>query len=102
MNGITHLHTARAERPERVTASELRIKKADDKAVASFVLGLLGLFVFNLVLGPLALILSATAVSQGTTRRGRALLGAVLGAADLIILATLIASNNGVSWHPGV
>ncbi|MCB5910176.1 hypothetical protein [Streptomyces pinistramenti] len=72
---------------------------ADGLAVASFVFGLLGTLVFNVVLGPCALILGALALARRTTRRGRALLGLALGAADLILLAVLVTTDGTVSWH---
>ncbi|MFF9480689.1 hypothetical protein [Streptomyces sp. NPDC014733] len=74
---------------------------ADGMAVASFVLGLLGTLVFNVVLGPCALALGTLALVRRTRRRGRAILGLALGAADLIILATLTAADATVSWHLG-
>ncbi|MFF7730602.1 DUF4190 domain-containing protein [Streptomyces sp. NPDC008001] len=70
-------------------------------AVASFVLGLVGLLVFNVVLGPLALVLATLALWRGTTRRGRAFLGLALGAADLIVLVSLATSDHTVSWSFG-
>ncbi|MFH9869063.1 hypothetical protein ACH4NT_23700 [Streptomyces lydicus] len=72
---------------------------ADGMAVASFILGLLGTLVLNLVLGPCALILGSLALARGTNRRGRALLGLALGAADLLLLALLVTTDGTVSWH---
>lgn len=72
---------------------------ADGMAVASFILGLLGTLVLNLVLGPCALILGGLALARGTNRRGRALLGLALGAADLLLLALLVTTDGTVSWH---
>ncbi|MBC3841813.1 DUF4190 domain-containing protein [Streptacidiphilus sp. 4-A2] len=75
----------------------------DDTAVASFVLGLLGLTFFNLVFGPLALALGGVSLARGTGRRGRALLGMALGAADLVVLAVAFAlHHHGFSWGPVV
>ncbi|MEU6082532.1 DUF4190 domain-containing protein [Streptomyces sp. NPDC047108] len=68
-------------------------------AVASFVLGLVGLLAFNLILGPCALVLGGIALARGTDRRGRALLGMGLGVADLIVLAALVAADNTMSWQ---
>lgn len=82
--------------PDRATASD-----ADQLAVASFVLGLLGLLLFNLVLGPLALTLAALALHRGTTRPARARLGLALGLADLAVLATTLATGHGTLWHLG-
>ncbi|MEV4922150.1 hypothetical protein [Streptomyces roseoverticillatus] len=73
-------------------------READGMAIASFVLGLVGLLVFNVVLGPLALVLATLALTRGTTRRGRAALGLTLGAADLIVLAALATTDHTLSW----
>ncbi|KUL61559.1 hypothetical protein [Streptomyces sp. NRRL S-1521] len=67
-------------------------------AVASFVLGLVGLLVLNLFLGPAAIVLASMALWRGTARRRRALLGLGLGVADLIVLASLVAMDGTVSW----
>ncbi len=68
-------------------------------AAASFILGLVGLLVFNLLLGPAALILGFMALRRGTTHRNRAYLGMGLGAADLIVLAVLTATDHTVTWQ---
>ncbi|WP_327114299.1 DUF4190 domain-containing protein [Streptomyces sp. NBC_01341] len=73
-------------------------READGLAVASFVLGLLGLLVMNILLGPVAIAMALIALARSTTRRGRALLGLGLGVADLIVLAVLVTANGTVSW----
>ncbi|MET8947515.1 DUF4190 domain-containing protein [Streptomyces sp. NPDC004542] len=70
----------------------------DGMAVASFVLGLLGLLVLNLFLGPIAIVLAGVALWRGTARRGRALLGMTLGVADLLVLVAFMQMDNTVSW----
>ncbi|MFJ6570768.1 DUF4190 domain-containing protein [Streptomyces sp. NPDC091292] len=75
-----------------------RERDADGMAVASFVLGLLGLLVLNVLLGPVAIVLAGIALWRGTSRRGRALLGLGLGVADLVVLAVLMSANGTVSW----
>ncbi|MER5637221.1 DUF4190 domain-containing protein [Kitasatospora sp. NPDC002227] len=77
------------------------VEDADQMAVASFILGLLGLLVFNLVLGPCALALGAFALARRTTRRGRALLGLALGTADLAILAASVLASHHTIWQLG-
>jgi threonine/homoserine/homoserine lactone efflux protein len=67
-------------------------------AVASFVLGLLGLLVLNVFLGPIALVLAAVALWRGIARRGRACLGLVLGVADLVVLAVFMHADHTISW----
>ncbi|KOU76999.1 hypothetical protein ADK57_03670 [Streptomyces sp. MMG1533] len=74
------------------------IRDADGMAVASFVLGLLGLLVLNVVLGPTAIVLAAASLWRGTTRKGRAYLGLGLGVADLVILLSFMQMDNSVSW----
>ncbi|RSS09690.1 DUF4190 domain-containing protein [Streptomyces sp. WAC08401] len=74
------------------------IRDTDGMAVASFVLGLLGLLVLNVVLGPIAIVLAGLALWRGTARRGRALLGLGLGVADLVVLAAFISADNTMSW----
>lgn len=74
-------------------------RDADGMAVASFLLGLPGLLVLNLVLGPAAIVLALAALGRGTERRGRAFLGLALGVADLVIVVALTVANHGVIWQ---
>ncbi|WP_405902735.1 DUF4190 domain-containing protein [Streptomyces sp. NBC_00656] len=76
-------------------------RDADGLAVASFVLGLVGLLVMNILLGPAAIVMSLVALARSTARRGRALLGLALGIADLVILAFLVTGNGVVAWNFG-
>ncbi|WP_374215001.1 hypothetical protein [Streptomyces longispororuber] len=73
-------------------------RDTDGMAVASFVLGLVGLLVLNVFLGPVAIVLAGLALWRGTARRGRALLGLGLGIADLVVLGALIAADGTMSW----
>lgn len=73
-------------------------RDADGMAVASFILGLLGLLVLNIFLGPIAIVLAAVALWRGTTRRGRAWLGLTLGVADLAVLVLSMQLSHTVSW----
>jgi hypothetical protein len=89
---------------ELTTAAPRRrnaVRDADGMAVASFVLGLVGLLVFNIFLGPIAIALASVALHRGTARRGRALLGLGLGVADLLVLAVLMSADNTLSWSFG-
>ncbi|WP_328950610.1 DUF4190 domain-containing protein [Streptomyces sp. NBC_00184] len=84
------------------TASPRRsTRDADGLAVASFVLGLVGLLVMNILLGPAAIVMALVALARSTARRGRALLGLALGIADLVILAFLVTGNGVVAWNFG-
>ncbi|MEU8673251.1 DUF4190 domain-containing protein [Streptomyces sp. NPDC048560] len=78
-----------------------RGREADGLAVASFVLGLTGLLVMNILLGPVAITMALIALARSTARRGRALLGLALGIADLVVLAVLVTANGTVSWSLG-
>ncbi|MEU0335529.1 DUF4190 domain-containing protein [Streptomyces sp. NPDC006193] len=88
---------ATARGTARATARP-RVRDADGMAVASFILGLLGLLVLNLFLGPVAVVLAAVALRRGTTRRGRAWLGMALGVADLVVLVTVMEMSGTISW----
>ncbi|MET9502430.1 DUF4190 domain-containing protein [Streptomyces sp. NPDC006259] len=74
------------------------IRDTDGMAVASFILGLVGLLVLNVFLGPIAIILASVALWRGTKRRGRAALGLTLGMADLVVLAAFMQADSTVSW----
>ncbi|WP_086562709.1 DUF4190 domain-containing protein [Streptomyces africanus] len=74
------------------------IRDTDGMAVASFILGLLGLLVLNVFLGPIAIVLASVALWRGTQRRGRALLGLGLGVADLLVLALFVQADSTISW----
>ncbi|MEU8839177.1 hypothetical protein AB0D97_08585 [Streptomyces roseus] len=77
------------------------VRQADGMAVASFVLGLVGLLAMNLLLGPASIVLAALALRRGTTRPGRARLGLALGVADLAVLAWLVVADQTWSWSIG-
>ncbi|MFD6424979.1 DUF4190 domain-containing protein [Streptomyces sp. NPDC060198] len=93
----------RGARPARATVTKeavdgARARDADGLAVASFVLGLLGLLVFNLLFGPAAVVMAVIALARSTERRGRALLGLALGVADLVVLAVVVTAHGVVAW----
>ncbi|MGW0665632.1 DUF4190 domain-containing protein [Streptomyces sp. NPDC002746] len=87
-----------SDAPVRSTRSSRPSRDADALAVASFVLGLVGLLVMNILLGPAAIVMAVIALARSTARRGRALLGLALGIADLVILAFLVTGNGAVGW----
>ncbi|WP_406013154.1 DUF4190 domain-containing protein [Streptomyces sp. NBC_00984] len=76
-----------------------RTRDADGLAVASFVLGLVGLLVMNILLGPAAIVMATIALVRSTSRRGRACLGLALGIADLVVLAFLVTGSGTISWN---
>ena len=73
-------------------------RDADGMAVASFILGLVGLLVLNVFLGPVAIVLASVALWRGTARRGRAYLGLGLGVADLLVLVAFMQLDSTPSW----
>ncbi|MFI8341820.1 DUF4190 domain-containing protein [Streptomyces sp. NPDC085639] len=75
-----------------------RTRDADAMAVTGFVLGLVGLLVMNLILGPTAVVLGALALRRQTTRPGRARLAIGLGLADVVLLACLVTADGTWSW----
>ncbi|MFD9569246.1 DUF4190 domain-containing protein [Streptomyces sp. NPDC059982] len=80
------------------TRSRSRVRDADAMAVTAFVLGLVGLLVMNLLLGPIAVALGVLALWRKTARPGRARLGIALGVADLVVLACLVTADGTWSW----
>jgi hypothetical protein len=84
--------------PTTRSADRARIHDADGMAVAAFILGLVGLLVLNVFLGPTAIVLASVALWRGTARRGRALLGLGLGVADLLVLVAFMQMDSTVSW----
>ncbi|GAA0462984.1 MULTISPECIES: hypothetical protein [Streptomyces] len=74
------------------------LRDANGMAVASFVLGLLGLLVMNLVLGPVAIVMASLALSRATSRRLPAMAGLGLGVCDLIVYGALVAADDSVAW----
>jgi len=92
--------TELVEATERTTAPTPKAtgRDADGMAVASFILGLVGLLVLNIFLGPIAIVLACAALYRGTTRRGRAFLGLGLGIADLVVLVAVMQVDSTLSW----
>ncbi|KOG35144.1 DUF4190 domain-containing protein [Streptomyces resistomycificus] len=75
-------------------------------AIASLICGILGLIFFNVILGPIAIILGAVGMRQAAAKggAGMAKAGIILGIVDLVIFAVLLAlaaSNGGSSWYIG-
>lgn len=62
-------------------------------AIAGMVCGIVGLVVFGIILGPLALIFGGIGLQrakQGASGRGMALAGIILGAIDLVLAIILV------------
>lgn len=82
-----------------------RVGSLDDRAVGSLTLGVAGLFFFNIVLGPIAIVLGAVTAHRhpaGTPSRNAGLIGVALGLADLIVLAALMAAqihHGSIVWN---
>ncbi|MEU9915666.1 DUF4190 domain-containing protein [Streptomyces sp. NPDC051001] len=83
---------------DRTPVRDTPVRDADGMAVAAFILGLVGLLVLNVFLGPIAIALASAALWRGTARRGRAFLGLGLGVADLLVLVAFMQMDSTVSW----
>ncbi|MFF0091171.1 DUF4190 domain-containing protein [Streptomyces canus] len=75
-------------------------------AIASLSCGIIGLFILNIVLGPLAIIFGAVARRQAAVKNGAGMAkaGIILGIVDVvlwIVLLAVAASNGGFSWYVG-
>ncbi|OKI01289.1 hypothetical protein A6A06_21080 [Streptomyces sp. CB02923] len=73
--------------------------RGDDAAAASFILGMTGLLVFNLLLGPWAITLASLSLTRHTHRPLLAALGLALGLTDLLVLAAIGSMDHTLSWH---
>ncbi|MEV2213940.1 DUF4190 domain-containing protein [Streptomyces sp. NPDC050997] len=75
-------------------------------AVASLICGIIGLIFFNVVLGPVAIVLGAVGLRQAPAKggAGMAKAGIVLGIVDLVVFGVLLAlaaSNGSATWYIG-
>ncbi|MDF3301235.1 DUF4190 domain-containing protein [Streptomyces tropicalis] len=75
-------------------------------AVASLVLGIIGVFLFNIILGPLAIVFGAVGLRKAPAKggAGMAKAGIVLGIVDLVVFGALLAvsaANGGFHWYVG-
>ncbi|PRH81061.1 hypothetical protein C6N75_00755 [Streptomyces solincola] len=76
-------------------------------AIAGLVCGIIGIFLFNIILGPLAIIFGAVGLRQakaGKGGAGMAKASIVLGIIDVVVFVVLMAvasSNGGFSWYVG-
>ncbi|MFI2378972.1 DUF4190 domain-containing protein [Streptomyces sp. NPDC018964] len=75
-------------------------------AVASLCCGIIGLFLLNIVLGPLAIVFGAVARRRpaGGNGAGMAKAGIVLGIVDVVLWLVLLivaANSGGFSWYVG-
>jgi hypothetical protein len=78
--------------------------RSNGLAVAGMVCGIVGLIIFNIILGPLAIIFGGIGLSRanhGASHRGMALAGIILGVVDLVIFGLLVAaaSHNGSVYY---
>ena len=83
-------------------------KNSNGLAIAGLVCGLVGLIVFNFILGPLAIIFGGigwSRANRGANHRGMAITAVVLGVVDIliyVILLVAVAKNGGsFYWHVG-
>ncbi|WP_062645023.1 DUF4190 domain-containing protein [Streptomyces maremycinicus] len=75
-------------------------------AIASLCCGIVGLFVLNIVLGPLAIVFGVVSRRQASVANGAGMAkaGIILGIVDVVLwvlLLILAASNGGFSWYVG-
>ncbi|WP_459735889.1 DUF4190 domain-containing protein [Streptomyces sp. E-15] len=75
-------------------------------AIAGLCCGIVGLFILNIVLGPLAVVFGAVGLRQSAAKggAGMAKAGIVLGVVDVVLWLILLAvatQSGGFSWHMG-
>lgn len=72
--------------------------------VTSLVLGIIGIFIANIILGPLAIIFGAIGLNRAKRAgrgRGTSIAGIVLGVIALAVYAVILATaaRRGFRWH---
>jgi hypothetical protein len=99
--------SAGAEFAAPATAAGSYAESAGSMAGVAVLFGLAGLFVFNVVFGPLAIGVGVAAYRRRSAtgrNRGIALAGVTLGVLDLVVLAVFAAVSlawGGFTWHFG-
>ena len=74
-------------------------------AIAGLVCGIIGLFLFNIILGPLAIIFGGVGLSRarrGAPSSGMARAAVILGIVDLVVFALILAfasTHGGLYFH---
>lgn len=73
--------------------NQMYVKKpVNGLAIAAMVIGIVGIFFFSIILGPLAIVLAAFALRNGNEKSGRgmAIAGLVLGIIDTVLAVILL------------
>lgn len=75
-------------------------------AITGLVCGIVGIFILQVILGPLAIIFGAIGLhraNRGAKGRGMAWSGLILGIIDVVLIIVLlaVARNHSFSWHVG-
>lgn len=75
-------------------------------AIAGLVCGIVGIFLFSVILGPLAVIFGGTGLRnarRGARHHGMALAAVIIGVFDIVLFIVMlaVASNGGFTWHIG-
>ncbi|MDT0389022.1 DUF4190 domain-containing protein [Streptomyces dubilierae] len=79
--------------------------RTNGMAIASLCCGIVGLFILNIILGPLAIVFGVVARRQGAGNgAGMAKAGIILGIVAVVLWLVMLAvasSNGGFSWYVG-
>ena len=77
-------------------------------AIAGLVCGIVGIFLFNIILGPLALVFGGVGLRNarrsGAGHSGMAVSAIVLGVVDIVLFVVVLAladTHGGFQWHVG-
>ena len=81
--------------------------RSNGLAIAGLVCGIVGIFLFNFILGPLAIIFGGigwSRANRGSGHKGMSITAVVLGVIDIvlwIVVLVAVSKHGGFSWHVG-
>lgn len=89
-----------------MAVSDAQVRSSSGFAIAGLVCGVVGIFVLNIILGPLAIIFGGigwSRANRGGAGRGMAIAGTILGILDIVLFAIVVAmvKSHGGYWHVG-
>ncbi len=90
---------------ETTTPAVVTPSRTNGFAVAGLILAIVGIFVFDIILGPLGIIFGAlgwSRANRGDSGKGIAIAAVVVGVIDVllfVVLVAFVATHHHFTWH---